>query len=503
MADQTPSQELPRGPTSDASQILQSAAPPHSKTESTLAPTAEFTRIFLLAWIIRYIARGSLSEIFDPRTFDFIKKPVNRFIDWVALNPMIGKFNKLLNEEAKLIGTVQKDVHGIENEGHVGHAIYTKLRPLIRRWRGNGSDIIPGIVKNATRSPVTGALELGKDSIGVLRNMIRSGLDDIGYALTLGFGSSYLSWRYSRLVRQDIINIFRETVGYEKNIPQEQVTFDDIRNSNNAIVRRTVENYRSKLWERWSTDALFFVAAPLRSLNITDLLLGVKGVQIFADTWQRKTTMFEDLVTFINNKINPRNGLGQPIGVGEIFDLYQHYTEQFQPDVMFRNVIARNAVEDDAWSKSQPIFQRMADLMNNSYAYKHKTVIDESTGKPKQPEDFALPKFIYLLGHNLIKPGQPQQTLATIEIANRYGIPAVKDMQAMFGAGANLDAVLARYPVPAAAITVGKPAEGPNAVLPKGSTMQPERAPSAKIQTSSILSEKMLAGSPQAQLAAT
>lgn len=32
---------------------------PHTQTQSTLAPTAEFTRIFLLAWIIRYIFRGA------------------------------------------------------------------------------------------------------------------------------------------------------------------------------------------------------------------------------------------------------------------------------------------------------------------------------------------------------------------------------------------------------------------------------------------------------------
>ncbi|MEJ0009183.1 MAG: hypothetical protein WDN72_00715 [Alphaproteobacteria bacterium] len=41
---------------------------------------------------------------------------------------------------------------------------------------------------------------------------------------------------------------------------------------------------------------------------ITDTLIGVKGLVALVDTWNRKTTMFEDLVTFVNNKINPRNG---------------------------------------------------------------------------------------------------------------------------------------------------------------------------------------------------
>ncbi len=72
-------------------------------------------------------------------------------------------------------------------------------------------------------------------------------------------------------------------------------------------------------------DALFFLATPfffnrkLLALHdavqkkfdfevITDTLIGVKGLVALVDTWNRKTTMFEDLVTFVNNKINPRNG---------------------------------------------------------------------------------------------------------------------------------------------------------------------------------------------------
>ncbi|MFZ8455710.1 hypothetical protein ACO1M1_14435, partial [Staphylococcus aureus] len=83
------------------------------------------------------------------------------------------------------------------------------------------------------------------------------------------------------------------------------------------------------LGSRLATDALFIPAAMMRKDGWGDFMLGIKGVQLFAGTWKRKTTLFEDMVSFVTNKINPRNGLGQPIAVGEIFDIYQHYAEQF------------------------------------------------------------------------------------------------------------------------------------------------------------------------------
>lgn len=400
--------------------------PPHTQTQSTLAPTAEFTRIFLLAWIIRYVFRGGAGTAFEKEAMGSGLR--NRVTNWLS---------------------------------KPGRAITKRLLPKLHLQE-------------------TEALNQ---------------MEAATYASFVGIGSGYLSYRYSKLVRSDIHNIFSETVAYERGKNPADVSFNDITQSDNNIIRRTVQNYREKLWGRIGTDALFFVAAALRHAHLTDFFLGLKGVQIFADTWKRKTTMFEDLVTFINNKINPRNGLGQQINVGEIFDLYQHYAEAFHPDKMFHNVLERGTGEGIRWAQNQPIFERMTELLNLTYAYKHSSKIDPNTGHAIHQADFALPKFIYLLGHDLIDVSKPQQTLATIEIANRFGIPAVKEMQTMFASGATLQQVTERFPIPARKPSEHKTETTRNDVRRReGSTMQLDRAemPATTINAETALKQPLL-----------
>ncbi len=393
--------------------------PPHTQTQSTLAPTAEFTRIFLLAWIIRYVFRGASGTLFEKSTTELAKTAPR--------------------------GLRDKIVDALSWPGRAFKGAFFPKVPL-------------------------------------------SEMEAATYAGAIGVGSAALSYRYSKMVKSDIHNIFRESVAYEHDKPQADVTFNDINASDNRIVKRTVENYRSKLFGRLGTDALFGLAAVLRHGPLTDLFLGLKGVQIFADTWKRKTTMFEDLITFVNNKINPRNGLGQQISVGDIFDLYQHYAEAFAPNRMFKNVIEGGNGEGTLWAKNQAIFQRMTELMNLTYAYKHRSVLDETSGKPIAQADFALPKFVYLLGHDLIDVNRPEETALRIEVANRYGIGAVKEMQRALAGGASLASIAERFPIaPHAAAGADKPNEK-NGVIAKGSTMQLERAelPNSQVRSETI-----------------
>lgn len=405
------------------------SVPPHTQTQSTLAPTAEFTRIFLLAWIIRYIFRGAAGALFEEK----IEQP----------------------------GIRAKILNSISNVGR-----------HIQKWFG------------------------GHDKISLKE------LEAGAYSLSVGMGSGALSWTYGNAVRADILNLFRESVAEEKGVPADQVTFKDISQSDNAIIKRTVENYHGKMRERLGTDALFFLATPLRSTWVTDLLLGVKGVQIFSDTWKRKTTLFEDLVTFVNNKINPRNGLGQPITVGEVFDLYQHYADMFHPDRMFSNVLERGTGEGIRWAKSQPIFLRITELMNATYAYKHASVIDPETGHAKPQANLALPKLVYLLGNDYIDPDKPEETLLAIEITNKHGIPAAKQMRGMLAEGQSLEAIQQHFGVtlPATFAEQKTPVSEKNGVIAKGSTMQLDATPAMKIDVNSIAHEPML---QSAQLATT
>ena len=451
--------------------------PPHTRTESTLAPTAEFTRIFLLAWSVRYIPRGLLGMAFESRAPERLKKAVNQFIDGSLINSMSTKIDAVLNahkphvEAARTAPLVDTST-----------TLFKDLKKIIHPWRGDhdSTKIIADLLKGAEEKG--GQLAMSAASKLSMRNNARSGYLNIGYSLSVFLGSTLLSLRYAQMVRKDITNLFRESVAYEKNIPQEQVTYNDITRSDNSIVKNTVNNYHNKLAERLGTDSLFLLTTPLKSMYVTDLMLGVKGVQMFRDTWKRKTTMFEDLITFVNNKINPHNGLGQPISIGEVFDLYQHYAQAYRPDHAFTGVIEHASGEGARWADNQIIFQRMTELLNKTYAYKHSSIVDPNTGRTVNQADFALPKLIYLLGHDLIDVNKPKESLVAIEIANAHGMESVKAMSQMLKQGRSLDAVIQHFnltlPEPKAQPLPTAPMEKQeNGVLVKGSSMQLDSAP--------------------------
>lgn len=328
----------------------------------------------------------------------------------------------------------------------------------------------------------------------------------LAYNAVMGMGSIALTASYARTVYSDIKNIFSEAVAEETGKPVSDIGWTDLKQSDNRIVQKTITNFWHRSARRFFTDLLFFPAAAARSTGAGDLGVGLKALQAFAETWKRKTTMFEDLVTFVNNKINPRNGLGQPISVGEVFDLYQHYAQEYNPGTAFHNVLERSTGEGARWAQSQPIFERMTALMNLTYAYKHSSLIDPRTGHAVRQADFALPKFIYLLGHDLIDVNRPEQTMATIEIANRYGIAAVKDMRSQLAAGRTLDDIKQRYPFTIHAHSEKPaPANDKNGVIAKGSTVQLDAAkgvaPATTIDTNSIAALNTLsAAAAQTQL---
>lgn len=374
--------------------------PPHTHTESTLAPTSEFMRYFLAAYPARYVFRGFFRTIFDEEK--------------IVTNGL----------RERLTAFLQKPGQWLHNTF----------------GRGPGHQL--------------------------------SGTQAAFYNASLGLGSLGLTLTYSWTVYKDIKNLYCEAVGAEFGKRPEEVNYADLRRSKNRVVQITMDNFWGKLSSRLATDALFIPAALMRKDGWGDFMLGIKGVQLFAGTWKRKTTLFEDLVSFVTNKINPRNGLGQPIVVGEVFDLYQHYADLFHPEKQFQNVLEHGTGEGARWARAEPIFQRITELMNKTYAYKHVSVLNAEGHAIKQA-DFTLPKFIYLLGHDLIDADQAERTLAAIEIANRYGIDGVKQMQTMLAQGTSLEQIHARfpYPMPPAPATA-TPGDEKNGVIAKGSTLQ-------------------------------
>jgi hypothetical protein len=387
-------------------------APLHTRMQSTLAPTSEFVRYFLLVYPSRYLFRGLFG-------LGFIS-------DKPTTTGMLGTINRWLEKPGNWI-------HRHTNEN------------------------IPRKEKYA-----------------------------LSYNAALGVGSMALTLSYAKMVYADIKNIYAETVAEETGKPVEQINYKDIERSDNKIVQETISNFRGRTFSRLFTDLLFFPAALLRRQELGDLMIGVKGIQLFADTWKRKPSMFEDLVTFVNNKINPRNGLGQPISVGEVFDLFQHYADKHQPEKMFRTVLSQQTTEEQRHAISQPVFTRITELMNLTYAYKHGNHSDEAVAQA----NFALPKFIYMLGHDLIDPTHPVETMALVEVMNARGAKGVKQAQSMLAQGMKPEAVLEQFHLALPSKPENDPAaQGTNAVLAKGSTRQLDEAPVSKISLDAIAHE--------------
>jgi hypothetical protein len=99
-------------------------------------------------------------------------------------------------------------------------------------------------------------------------------------------------------------------------------------------------------------------------------------------------------------------------------------------------------MDTSAWKNDQVLFSRMAQLMNETY---HNTPTQEHA-------DFTIPKLLYLLGHGVVKAPNLDENLAYIEIANKYGIPAVKQVAGDIKNGKKLEEATRNFPFPAAAI---------------------------------------------------
>jgi hypothetical protein len=92
------------------------------------------------------------------------------------------------------------------------------------------------------------------------------------------------------------------------------------------------------------------------------------------------------------------------------------------------------------WDRSMAVFSRMADLMNQSYG-------NEVAHEHAQ---FGFSKFTHLLGTHKLDPDHIDRAAAYVEIANRYGVDEVEKAAKLFERGADVEQVLAEYPLAAA-----------------------------------------------------
>lgn len=426
--------------------------PPHTKTAYIPIYTPPDVRIGLTLMPARYIGRAALSTLTDGGFPESLKENITNRFTRPFVKRGVGKINALFADEKyagdmrRMAGASKDNMISTLRSEESGKALYANVRKemrnlgaagdannLIEYAVGHGNEGVKGRVTNYSKRSLQG-------------NFNKLGFH-YGYDLSLGLGSTFMSYQLNRRAEADMMHIYSEVVGYETGKSSRDITMRDIMESDNKIIQSTRRNYERKRAWRYGTDALFFLRVPFKWISASDLAIGAKGVMWFNDVWGRKPTMLESFIYFVNDKLNPEYGISDPISKGDIINFFQQYATKFEPNKAFHTLIATDPTDARVWAQAEPIFARITELMNLTYNYKHITELDDTTGHPVASANFTLPKFIYLLGHGLIDPNDPVKTLAFVEIANLHGMDAVKEVEAEFNKGVPLRELIDRYPV--------------------------------------------------------
>ena len=272
---------------------------------------------------------------------------------------------------------------------------------------------------------------------------------------------------------KDMKSIFSEAVAYEFDKNPEDVNVTDLMNSHNKTVVTARKNYTLYNAMRVAVNSAFFASfMPGKSELVdriqnrpsVDLGMGANSAYLTMEILGRGRTFFEQVQSFVDLKLSNKNSLGEPITAIELMQLFQ-----------------RNAMDNDKESvmdvKTHPevirngrvIFERMAELMNDTYLI-----------RPKGDKDnFALPKFIYMIGNDLIQPKQPKTSLLYIEIANRYGIGALKEAVREVHKGVSIDELVEKYQVILPALVMKPLAVSPEVQAKKFADSVPSKVSAA------------------------
>ncbi len=437
------------------------AYPLHAQVSAVPVRTPVDVRLGLALLIARYIPRSITKSLTDSATPDWIRKYTTSPIrDYVFAEPLFKKVNARLAQtpvHELISGTVPEHVDEITKalRGTATHpnvaaqALKEDLRVMLQPF--DSKKEVPNLLEYSIRhrDPKTGLLSLTEESKSRIKSNLSEPLFEFLYDNALGVGSFWMAYTIRQRVLHDMKSIYSEAVAYELGKDPSQVTQQDIFDSKNAIVQSTVENFNSKQNQRFGISLLPFLKniPAIRASQFGDLAIGAWGALWAYDVWGREPTMLEMLSDFVNDRLNLKFGFGDKIKPTDIINIYQQYALKFYPEKSFRSLTSRDPVEQQLWAANETVFARIAEFMNDSYNYKHTAVLDPLTGSPIASADFTLPKFIYLLGHDLINTREPEWTKAYIEIANKFGMEAVKETMKAQKAGKALGDVLAKYPV--------------------------------------------------------
>lgn len=486
---------IPGGTSSNQNQ---NQNPMHTAVTRDPASTPSYFRLVLPLLAARYLWRGLLSSFQEKQTdffkiFDKTKKDMGDKIDQYLSNPA--------NE------TVEKEmVYKLREAGWTKHGAQQTLKEVKENQLKETNTTFPLSSKEATTQFSDARDQVRKFKSEAKKRAVSRKYES-AFDGGIGLASTWVTLNYMMRVKTDIHNVFAETVALEKGKDPHSITSGDLKNSDNLIVQSTQKNaFRNNLF-RFANDALFFVRpvsflpwikqpmAWSRSWFTGEMAIGLKGVYLLKEVMRKETTIFEDLIQLIDRKLNPIKGIGDPISQSDVIDLYQKFASVHMPEAAFNDATVHQNKDGLNWEKSYAVFSRVTELMNNTYKYKHTVTQTNDT------DDFALPKFLYLLGHKLIDPYKPEETLAYVEVANKYGIEPVKQMRSALSHGASLESVLERYPVSMDALKPKKTAKAetpdmPVSFFPAKESSMPAPANESKKPSSVIAAATMMHEAP-------
>lgn len=438
--------------------------PPHARMHEVPQRTDQTVRLGLTALPARYMARGFLKTISDSGTPRIIRKYTSSPIrKWLFEDPLYKRLNAFYSQFDRR-DFIRDDVLSDIERNHESLQI-DRINKALKTEEGNKivrqTDLLLRTMDahEKTMNTVQYAILNGKDGKGgitvtpqsktAIGHHISGPLFEFFYDNALGIGSLWMTHTIRQRVLNDIRSAYSEVVAYELEKDPSQITDQDIFHSSNRIIQQTSENFHNRQWQRMAMSMIPFIKniRQVRAMQFGELALGSWGLFWAHDVWGRQPTMLETISDFVNDKLNPRFGIGDPIRPSDIVNLYQQYALKFKPERALRSVGTSDLAEDRLWLQSQGIFREIATLMNESYNYKHVSDIDPETGLPVESVDFRLPKYIYLLGHHLINIHEPDWSMAFVKIANDYDMDAVREVERAYKRGMKLDDILKKYPV--------------------------------------------------------
>lgn len=477
--------------------------PQHTAVTRDPASTPSYFRLVLPLLAGRYLWRGVLSTLQQQQSdfFNVFKKTKD------SIGGAIEEYEKaVINKQESIKNPQSKE--NVELTDKLREAGWTKknAQTELKKFRDN--------IEKKENFELAGATKKQLVEFSDAQDGIRKFKSDAKKAAVvrkyesafdggIGLASTWVTLNYMMRVKSDMHNVFAETVAMEKGVDPRSIKSRDLQNSDNLIVQTTQKNaFRNNLY-RFANDALFFVRPvsfafkkPMvwtRSWYTGEMAIGLKGFYLLKEVMRKETTMFDDLIQLIDRKLNPIKGIGDPISKSEVIDLYQKFASIHMPEAMFNDATIQQNKDGINWEKSYAVFSRITELMNNTYKYKH------TVKETDDNDNFALPKFLYLLGHKLINPYKPEETLVYVEVANKYGIEPVKQIRAALSHGATLESAMERYPVSLEALKPKKPvkavsSEMPAPVLSAKESSAPEPAnefqkPATKVSVAALAHE--------------